>query len=562
MITNLNLINFILVQNASLDFCEDFNVLTGETGAGKSVIAGAISTVFGDSYNKGVLLDNTSPGKIEVTFSLDFASKELSKLLNKNEVETEEEELFISREFYTNNKSKSFINGRRVSVSTVKEFKEVLIDSHSQRDQLKLFDTEYQLELLDKFGNLTKQRTDFTKKFADYKNKQSELRLLKKQESEQKEKIQLYKFQLEELEEKECKPGEDENLRNELNLLTHSEEILKTTNELEYEIYESENSVYDVIRKHSSSLSRFENDNKKIKQATEFLQAALSLLDDSVSAVRDVQNIVEVDDRRLEEVERRFDEINKLKLKYKMNLLELSEYKNKITSEINNYSSNIKLIENAEDFVKFAEIELLSKAEKLSVSRKKAAVGFEKEIEKNLKLLAIPEARVKYVFQEDELPESNETFNKLTSTGLDKTDICFSGNTGKDIQPLRMVASGGEISRFLLVIKKILANKLSRKTIIFDEIDSGIGGKTSKVLGKYISEISNFHQIICISHLAQIAAYAQKHFAIDKKTINKFSVILIKELSDSGKKTEIARMLSGSDSELALKYAEEIIKDK
>jgi DNA repair protein RecN (Recombination protein N) len=367
---------------------------------------------------------------------------------------------------------------------------------------------------------------------------------------------------LEELEEKECKPGEDENLRNELNLLTHSEEILKTTNELEYEIYESENSVYDVIRKHSSSLSRFENDNKKIKQATEFLQAALSLLDDSVSAVRDVQNIVEVDDRRLEEVERRFDEINKLKLKYKMNLLELSEYKNKITSEINNYSSNIKLIENAEDFVKFAEIELLSKAEKLSVSRKKAAVGFEKEIEKNLKLLAIPEARVKYVFQEDELPESNETFNKLTSTGLDKTDICFSGNTGKDIQPLRMVASGGEISRFLLVIKKILANKLSRKTIIFDEIDSGIGGKTSKVLGKYISEISNFHQIICISHLAQIAAYAQKHFAIDKKTINKFSVILIKELSDSGKKTEIARMLSGSDSELALKYAEEIIKDK
>jgi DNA repair protein RecN (Recombination protein N) len=562
MITNLSLTNFILVKLASLDFCADFNVLTGETGVGKSVIAGAVSTVFGDSYSKGILLDNSMPGKIEVTFSLDLTSKELAELLKKNDVESEENELYISREFFVTGKSKSFINGRRVSVSTVREFKDVLIDFHSQREQLKLFDTEYQLELLDKFGNLTKQRTAFSAKFVEFKHKQKELEILKKQESDTKEKIQLYRFQLEELEDKACKPGEDDELQNELNLLTHSEEILITANELEHEIYESENSVYDTIRKYSSALSKFENDNDKIKQASDYLQSSLSFLDDSVSAVREVQSMIEVDDQRLEEVETRFDEVNKLKLKYKMNLHELIEYKNKIALEISNYSSSVKQIELAEIFVKETGIKLINAAKKLSDSRKKAAVKFEKEIEENLKQLAIPEAKVKLLFNDFDLPGNLNIINEFTFTGADRTDIYFSGNIGKDVQPLRMVASGGEISRFLLVIKKILSDKLSRKTIIFDEIDSGIGGKTSKVLGKYIKEISNFHQIICISHLAQIAALANKHFAIDKKTINKFSVILINELDEKAKKNEIARMLSGSDSELALKYAEEIIKDK
>ena len=559
MINYLKISNFILVEETALNLHSEFNVITGETGAGKSVIAGAIGVVFGSAINSGMLYNKNKTAKIEVAFQVLPEYSEFNKLLQKYEIDiNDDNEVFFLREIYPTLKSRNFINGRRVSKSILKEFRDVLIDFHHQKEQLKLFDTEYQLELLDKYGKLSENVREFINKYNKLKRAKQNLKELQNFEEEQKEKIQLYKYQLQEIDDLDIKTGEDETIQTEINLLNHSEEILQIASEIEHRIYESDNSVYDVLNGFSASLSHFVDDNDIIKRSDDSLRTAISSLDDTVSAIREIQNVIEVDEQRLSELETRFDELNRIKLKYKMSLEELIEYKRDISKIITNFSSNIKLIEDAKKEVTILSVEAIKTAEKNSQLRKKAAKKMEAEVEKNLRKLAMPNAKVEIRFENKQVTSVED----LQVSGADLIEFYFSANAGKELQPLKIAASGGEISRFLLVIKKILSAELENKTIIFDEIDSGIGGKTSIVLGKYISDISNYHQILCISHLAQVASFAQKHFAIDKKSTNKFSAMFIKELDEKAKKKEIARMMSGSDSDLALQYAEEILKKK
>ncbi|MCD6176709.1 MAG: DNA repair protein RecN [Candidatus Cloacimonetes bacterium] len=563
MIKRLSVENFIIVENLNLEFENGLQVLTGETGAGKSIIVGAINIILGSDIQAGILLNDSKPAKLQAVFDIDKENKQFIELLKKNDIDISEDELYISKEIGVNLRSKSFINGRRVSKDIIKKFRTILMDFHSQRDQQKLFDTDFQLEVLDIYGKLTQTKEQFTSKYKELEDKIKKLKKLQKLESELAEKIKLYQYQIDEIEKIEPIIGEDAKLQAEQNLLTNAEDILNIANKLEQEIYEKENSVYDVISSYISQLTRFKDDNNNIKKAVHCLKDASANLDNSINNVREVQNIIEVDSSRLEYIQSRLSELNNLSVKYKRNIEEILEYRNSIQQQINSYSSGKEEIAELNDEI-LVDLKNINKhAAELSAKRKTAAIKFGKEIISNIKKLAIPDAEIEFKFDE---PKSYigdfEGMAGLNETGKDVIDIYFSANKGVKLQPFRIAASGGELSRFLLAIKKILSDRLDRRTIIFDEIDSGIGGKTSELLAEFIHDIGRYHQVLCISHLPQIASYSDRHFSIEKISGNKSSEVKVKILDENERKVEIARMLSGSNTELALQHAAELINKK
>ncbi|MDA3814169.1 MAG: DNA repair protein RecN [Candidatus Cloacimonetes bacterium] len=563
MIKSLSVENFIIVENLILEFENGLQVLTGETGAGKSIIVGAISLILGSDIHTGMLLDDSLPAKLEAVFDIDNDNKQLIELLKNNDIDLSEGEVFFAKEIGTNLRSKSYINGRRVSKDIIKKFQNVLIDFHSQRDQQKLFDTDFQLEVLDIYGKLTKIKELFTSKYQEIDSKIKKMKKLQKTESELAEKIKLYQYQIDEIEKIEPVIGEDTKLQAEMNLLTNAEDILNISSQLEQVIYEKENSVYDTISSYISQLAKFKDDNKKIEEAVNFLQDASADLDNSINSIREVQNIIEVDSTRLEYIQGRLSLLNSLSVKYKRDIAGILEYRNSIQQQIESYSSGKEEISELNDEIIAELININSLAEELSAKRKNAAINFEKEIVNNIKKLAIPDAKIEFKFTDlENSMGTSERLSGLNETGKDAVDIYFSANKGVKLQPFRIAASGGELSRFLLAIKKILSDRLDRRTIIFDEIDSGIGGKTSELLAEFIHDIGKYHQVLCISHLPQIASYSDRHFSIEKISGSRNSEVIVKILDENERKVEIARMLSGSETELALQHAAELINKK
>lgn len=561
MIKNLKIENFIIVKKLNLEFERGLQVLSGETGAGKSIIVGAIDLVLGGSLQPGMLFDENKPAYVEVVFDIDESNKPFLQMLHEYEVDLAEGEVFIAREIGTNLRSKSFINGRRVSQEIISEFRPILLDFHSQRDQQKLFNQEYQLEVLDIYGNLLSERINFEKDYKELETNIRELHRLEKHEKEQTDRIKLFEYQVQEIEAMQLKDGEDEILQAELNLLSNAEAILNQASSMEQDIYENENSVHDIINSYISQFSRFEADNQLIKESVSLLQEAAVNLDDAVSRIREIQNVIDLDSSRMEELQERLDAINSLSSKYRRSIAKILIFLQEMKTEIETFSSQKDRIIQLQKEIEKKSKELKQKANELTAKRKKAAQNFEKELIFNIKKLAIPDTQIEVIFSGLNTHNNvNELLKGISITGQDEIDYYFSANKGIRIQPLRVAASGGELSRFLLTIKKILANRLDSRTIIFDEIDAGIGGKTSELLAEFIHNIGDSHQVICITHLPQIAAYADKHFAIVKKSCAKTSEVDVYMLTENERLNEIARMLSGSESELALRHADELLK--
>ncbi|MBN1948249.1 MAG: DNA repair protein RecN [Candidatus Cloacimonetes bacterium] len=560
MIKLLKLENFIIVKKLEVKFGQGLQILTGETGTGKSIIVGAIDTVFAGNVKPGMLLDENITARLELTFSLDKENKSLQQLIENHEIETDDGEITFTREISTGLKSRSYINGRRVSLQIISIFREMLIDFHSQRDQQKLFDNAYQLAVVDAYAGIGKQVEEFSIKFNITESKIRELDKLKQREKELSEKIKLYEYQLQEITDLHLKPKEDEELLAELNLLSHAEEIVYLAGSMEQSIYEQENSVYDEINNYVSRLLKFAEDADCIGNAVTSLKDALINLQEAVNEIGKIKDMINLDQDRKDIIESRLDQLNVLKSKYRMDLSAILIYQQEIASEIASYSSGQEKVTELQKEIDTEVKELFRQATEISKLRQQSSRVLEKEIRENLKSLAIPEAEVEFAFSKTAVNSQANPLSGLVITGQDEVNILFSANKGIKIQPLKFSASGGEMSRFLLTLKKILTGKLEKRTIIFDEIDTGIGGRTAGLLGEFISSISRYHQVICITHLAQIAAFSEQHFLIEKYSDKSLPAITVTELNKEQKRTEIARMLAGSKSELALHYADEIIK--
>ena len=562
MISQIHLQNYLLAKDIKLDLTNGLQIISGETGAGKSVLIGAIQTVFGASVNKEVLKNKNKAAYLEITFEVN-KNKDLEQLINKYELDVIDNEIFFIREILPNSRTKSFINGRRVTISIMQEFQQVLIDYHNQRDHLKLLDTKYQLQLIDDFGGLENIRSDYSQHYMILQNMCKNYEKLVLKEKQNKEKQQLYLFQIEELTKAELKENEDKDLEKELHLLEHAEDIINLFNDFNHHIIEKEDSVYDQVNLSLTKLTRFAENDERIQKAIEFFYESLHNLENAIEYLRDTQQSIDLDEERLEQTQYRLSFLNGLSQKYQLPISEIIEYKKEIEQKNTQFSSLKEQIKELKKQINSQKRIVFEKSEFLTDKRKKNAKRIVDEIKKNLSKMAIPHANVEIQFDNFVTKENfYDSLSGLKNSGNDTVEIYFSANLGMPLQTLQKAASGGELSRFLLTIKKIISDKVDPKIVIFDEIDAGIGGKTAEYVGEFIHDIGRNQQVICITHLAQVASFANRHFSIEKISSTNETNIIVNQLSDNKRHHEIARMIAGENTENALNYAKELIKNK
>ncbi len=560
MLKYLKIKNFIIAEEINLQLSKGLHIVTGETGAGKSVLIGALNCLMGAPVKSGMIMNPDIPTVIEGSFVVNTDNKKLRALIETHDIDEDSDEIFITKEI-TSKTTKVFLNGRRVTNSIIKEFRTELLDFNSQRDQLLLFDNKEQRYFLDKFAGIDKQLEEYRELYYSIKNKVRELNDIKAQVKKEQDLLDLYSFQKEEIDNANLVPDEDVELNKEYNFLSNSEEILNMSTQYEQELIETDNSVIDKINYQLSELEKYQDDNEKIKSAAEFLREAIENINDSVSEMRDINSIIDLDQSRLSDVESRLDFLNLLQSKYRKSNNEIIEYGKKISNDIAAMQFSENKISEIEEELKKLMSTIRKKAAVLTKLRKDAAARFEKQVIIYLNQLAFKNVRFTVDFESE---KTNELYTGFYSTkdGVDNVEFRFASGPGLQLQKIKDAASGGELSRIMLTIKRMLSANEHAKTIVFDEIDSGIGGNTANILAEFLREISLNHQIVCITHLPQVASQGDRHFLISKESGNKKTSIHVKELDKNLKREEIARMLAGSASDLALLHADELISNK
>lgn len=560
MLTEIFIQNYLFVPEQRLSFGKGMTVLSGETGAGKSILVGSISLIFGENSPSLEAYDPAKSIFLEASFDLS-ANPEVKAKLAEFGYEPEDE-LILARESNPAGKSTYFLGGRKVSASIMKELKPLMIDFHHQRDQQRLLSAQYQLDLLDIYANADAEKADFAGRYRQIRADLKELEAMRNTREENLRFSELYQFQYEELEKAGLRADEDRELQLEFELLSHAREIGDAAASISHNLFEREDSAYDMINRAASELSGFAALNDAIAQVGQSLTDCLEILSDSSSALAGLTENIAQDPDRLDRIQKRLDTINNLVYKHKAHsvaeLIDIFEERRRQIDAFADLDAGINALETKlqKDFEA-----LRACGDSLSAKREAAAIDLSRELRQNIARLSIPDA----VF---EIRIDKKTTSKillheyLAASSESGTDSCmfhFSANQGAKLKPLSAVASGGELSRILLAIKKVLAERIPEKLIILDEIDAGIGGKTAEAVAEFIFRLAGSHRIMCITHLAQIAAIAHQQIALSKHSGGGKTRIDMSVLDEQSRTAEIARMLSGSTSETAIKHAEELI---
>lgn len=562
MLTELHLKNYILIPELKLNFMPGMTVITGETGAGKSILVGALNLIFGKASPKQVAYDEKNDVFLEITFQLSKSTTEVKKFLDEAGFPPENNEIVIAREISAAGKSISYLNGRKTNSQVLKDLHDLLIDFHHQRDQQNLLNTSYQLDLLDQYGELIPLRYKFQQQFKELQNNLQTLRFLQESDAQNQQLIDLYRFQADELKSAALQIGEDVELEAEYELLSHSEEIITLSAEQYSTLYEQENSVFDIITDAQHQLQKYMEMSPKIAEVCARLDNGIESVRDASSLLNGLKNSIASDPERLVSVQQRLDLINNLKSKYKQpSIQDLLAYLQKIENAINAQDNNSTAISELSAQIDVLFTELTQTADTLSDKRKKTARILAIDITKNVKQLSLPNAKleIKIDKKTDEKILLTNITKCYSDTGQDIVEYRFSANPGSAVQPLKMIVSGGELSRILLAAKKSLSDVMPPRTIILDEIDIGIGGKTAGSLAEFIRKLAGSYQVFCITHLAKIAAAAENHILIDKKSQKDKTAVEAHLLDYEARVNEIARMLSGHITDLSIRHAIELL---
>lgn len=565
MLTELFLQNYILIPELRLRFERGMSVITGETGAGKSILVGALNLVFGKSSIQQIAFDPKKDVYLEVTFNISHKHDQVTAYLESIGVSVTEDELVTAREITSSGKSTSFLNGRKTSLSVLKELHDLLIDFHHQRDQQNLLSPSFQMDLLDNFGNLMPLRTSFRDAFTNLKDLLKLRQELQEEQERNRQLCELYRFQSDELASAQLKSGEDAELEQEFNLLSHSEEIIALAKEVYQSFYEQDNSLYDTLSGSLAQIRRYSDLSSSIVELCTGLETCVSNLQDASSRLRSLQEQIASDPARLEEIRLRLDLINSLKAKYKKaGISELLEYLEQINSFIATQDTGNDKLQALDNEISRLFAEVKKQADKLTAQRSKVAVRLAEDIVKNVRQLSIPKAQFEIKIDKKSSEEIllTDLGKAWSDTGQDVVEYRFSANPGSPVQPLKAIVSGGELSRILLASKQSLASVMPPRTIILDEVDVGIGGKTAGALADFIHKLGHDFQVICITHLARIAAAADSHVVIEKQVRKDHTSISVETLSGEARTNEIARMLSGHITDLSLQHARELLNIK
>ncbi len=559
MLSEIYIKNYILVPELRLKFKPGLTVITGETGAGKSILVGSIGIILGESPAGLEAWDPLKPIYLEASFrpQKDDALQALLAEINSNS----EDELVLAREISKSGKSSYYIDGRKVSASVMKSLKPLLLDFHHQRDQQKILQSAYQLDILDRYAGCMKEREEFRKAFKELKNLRVSLAEMLRRQEQQSKLIELYRYQYEELENANIKLGEDLALQKEHELLSHSQEIIELCYAMNSSLFESENSIFDQLGNYGAKLERYKELNPALDNAHRSLSEAVEALRTTSSELSTVLDTISFEPKRLSALEERLDLINSLLHKHKVkNVEDLQQLFKERERDIHTSQSFDKEISETRKKLEQDSLKLIHMADKLSALRQEAARKLSKALQTGIRKLALKDARFEIRIDKKSDPQilHSDVLESFTDTGQDAVEFLFSANPGSSLKSLSAVASGGEMSRILLGIKEVLVSKESARLLILDEIDSGIGGKTADSVALCIADIAKKHPVLCITHLAQIASVADSHILVEKIAKEKTSVNL-RVLEPAQRIPELARMLSGEPSELALKHAEELI---
>ena len=526
MLQNIHIKKFLYLENIDIQLLDGLNVFTGETGVGKSLIIDAIDFVLGKK------------GKFQERDYVELVFEDIN-----NEF-SEDNTLIVSRAI-KNGKRQYFLNGRRATLSTILEATKDTIEIHGQHNQQYLFSKDYHRQVLDIFANLSQLLKEYQIKFAEYTKIKKTLEELKEKQAARAREIELLKFQLKELEESDLKENEKQELEERYEYISSLKDIKIAIEETIFNLFDKEESVEEQISSSIKNLSSFASISKEINESLSYLEEAKSLIKEAFYTLTKID--FDIDEGELFKLEERLNLINSLEVKYKTDLNGLIKLKEEIKTELENLTNLDNKIPNFEEKLKTLEKEVNNLADEISKIRKEKAKEFEKKIENHLKELALKDA--KFVVDIKEIP--------LNEYGKDEVIFLFSANLGIQPSLLSETASGGELSRISLALK--LISNHSTDTVVFDEIDAGIGGKTAICLAKKIKKLAENFQVILITHLPQVAVFADSHYVVDKFSENGKTKAIVKKVSKKEREEELARMLIGIINEKSLEHARELI---
>ena len=553
MLLELNIENFAIIENMKIEFEAGLNVLTGETGSGKSIIIDSLGLVLGQRANKDIIKKGKDRAFIEAVFS--SYDEETKDLLLEYGIDSGDL-VVVSKEIREKGPSITRVNNRTVTSQILSKISSHLIDIFAQHESISLMDNKNQLKLIDDFsGKGQRQLLDDLKELVEEINSlKNEYNEKSNMEQNKDREIDLLEYQIKEIEDAGLSDYDDEELYEDFNALNNMTDTLIKLSEakaLINEGYET-SSLEDILDKVIANVVDVTSYNKDLKEVEENLEDIRFRISDIAKDLDRYINTSEIDEERLQFLKERIDLVNNLKLKYGNNVKAINIFFDEISERLRflqNFEDNLNKLSKK---IKEKKKEALILAEKISQNRKKTARILEKKVEEEINKLNIKDAKFKIDIKEKD----------LSFDGIDKIEFLIAPNLGQDLMPMAKVASGGEMSRIMLGFKSIIAEKDNIPTLVFDEIDTGISGKTAQIVGNKIKEVSKDRQVIVISHLPQIVALADTHFAIKKDVVNNSTISTIDKLSYDERVNEVARLIGGMNiSEIAIETAKEMIGD-
>lgn len=550
MLKQLYIRNFTLIDELDIRLYPGFSVITGETGAGKSIILGAIGMLLGNRADSKAIKSGKDRCVIEAHF--DLSRYDMKGFFDDNDIDFDAEDTIIRRELTSAGKSRAFINDTPVPLTKMRELGEQLVDIHSQHQNLLLQKEDFQLNVVDILAQDAEHIKAYQAVYQQYRSALSRLEQLKQELIKNRENEEFMRFQHKELDEAHLEPGELEQLEQESDILNHSEEIKSALYEADHSLSDDEGSILQLLRNASYSISNIREIYPEVAELSDRLDSSYIELKDIAQEISSSLDRIDFDPARLEQLNTRLDQLNTLLQKFHVETVEeLIETRDLLAQQLEHIDNGNEDIEILQKEVDQKLIKAMSAAHSLSSLRKKVAKSIETEMKNRLVPLGIPNVRFEIEFAE----------KPLCRDGADKVSFLFSANRSTPLQPISQVASGGEIARVMLSLKAMISGAVKLPTIIFDEIDTGVSGKIAEKMAEIMTEMGNQNrQVISITHLPQIAAMGSHHYKVMKEETQTGTISQMRELTPEQRVEEIAQMLSGSDiSQAALANAKELI---
>jgi len=529
MLRFLRVRNFALIDQLEIHFEDAFNLLSGETGAGKSIVVDALGLIAGSKASSDTIRTGESKAIVEAVFEADVASR-----LERLGLDAESSEVIIRREIASDGRNRVFINNQPSTVSALRELAPSLLDIHGQHDQQTLIESSSQLDLVDVFAGATELAARVQQLDEALQKTEAELAELVADHARKVERLDLLRFQRDEIEKANPKPGETETAHQQLAVLSHATKLLDAATRGYEQLYESDESVSSALAQTERALRDATQYDKRLEPLAAQAESALIQVQDLAAGLRDYAGRIEANPQELERLQSRLAELERLHRKYGPDLL---GHLDRVNGEMDSMglaeAQKDKLLQHIaslrEDYNKVAQT--------LSRKRRAASTKLETQVVRELKSLAMPNVRFQVQWSD---------ITPGRARGIDRADFMISANLGEDLRLLEKVASGGELSRIMLALRTVLVVDEALKTLVFDEVDAGVGGKAAETIGQKLQELSQRYQILCVTHLAQIAACAEHHYRIEKLVLDGRTVTRVEPLTGESRVDELVRMMSGS----------------